>query len=214
MILNIIVDECWRCKNDFLVAYIEDNCIPYGPSGFTDKQIKLAKDKGVKIDEVYSKTLDKMYKSCICPHCDSFLGDFFYHDFAYVPGNIQIELDRDDQVLKETINEEIALREKNAFDLQEENEKLETELEAHKKNQEKMRRNHELSEYNCIRVKFENGKNYPYNCPFDVKLGDTVYVEGKLQGVKGKVVKIVGKWKPFKNMQEVIKVDKMVQINE
>ena len=28
MILNIIVDECWRCKNDYLVAYMDDDSIP------------------------------------------------------------------------------------------------------------------------------------------------------------------------------------------
>lgn len=211
MILNIIIDECWRCKNDYLVAYIDDDCIPYGPSGFTLKQKELAIAKGVKIKNVHSKTKDEDYESCVCPHCKSFLGDFFYHDFAYVPGNIQIELDAADNILRETLNEEIILREHNGFDINEDNARIEKERDKKLKTFLKFDRANDFSDYSCVRVKFENGKNYPYNCPFDVDVGDTVYVDGKLQGVKGKVVKITGGWKAFKSMQEVIKVEKVMK---
>jgi hypothetical protein len=208
MVLNIIVDECWRCKNDYLVAYIDDDSIPYGPSRFTEKQIEIAKAKGVKIEEVHSKTMDTEYDSCVCPHCNSFLGDFFYHDFAYVPGNIQIKLDSEDNIINEVINEKIEIREHNGFDVEVDNARIEKERAEKQKGLSRLKRLYQFSDYNCVRVKFDNGKNYPYNCPFDAEVGDIVYVEGKLQGVKGEIVKIVGNWKSYKTMQEVIKVEK------
>lgn len=210
VILNIKVDECWRCKNDFLVAYIDNGeSIPYGPSSFSEEQKKLAIAKGVLIETVFSKTMNTAYESCVCPHCKSFLGDFFYHDYTYVPGEIEIVLDENDKVKEVIKHEELTLRPFNGFDIEEDNKRIFQER-ADKKNVEKKWRAHEKSEYNCVRVKFENGKNYLYNCPFEAKIGDYVYVEGKLQGVKGRIVKVEGKWRLNKNMQEVIKIDSKI----
>ncbi len=209
MILNIIVDECWKCKNDFLVSYLADDSMPVGPSYFSDKQIELAIENGVKIDLVHSKTMDTDYNACICPHCGAFLGEFFYHDFVYIEGDVQYKLNEFDVVIEKIVNNEIVLRENNGYDPEKERIKLENEIKELEKNKTRLKRVQDYRDFNCVRVKFDNGKNYPYNCPFEVKIGDTVYVEGKLQGVKGKVIKIEGKWRAFKSMQEVIKVENL-----
>ena len=209
MILNIIVSECWKCKNDYLIAYLADDSIPVGPSYFSKKQIELAKENGVKIEMVHSKTMDTDYEACICPHCDAFLGEFFYHDFAYIDGDIQIRLNESDEIVERIINNKIVLKEHNGYDPEKEKQKLEAEIIEIKRSIDRLRRNSDFSNYNCVRVKFENGKNYPYNCSFEVEIGDIVYVEGKLQGIKGKVVKITGKWSTYKTMQEIVKLEKV-----
>ncbi len=214
MILNVKVTECWKCKNDYLIAYFEDDSIPVGPSFFTERQIDLAKDNGVIIEMVHSKTMNSDYEACVCPHCNAFLGEFFYHDYTYIPGDIQIHLNESDEILKTVINNELELREHNGYDVEVEKKKLELEIKELEEKLKRSKRNQIFSDFHCVRVKFENGKNYPYNCPFDVKIGDIVYVEGKLQGVKGKVVKIQGKWQKYKTMQEVIKVEKHNEANE
>ncbi len=210
MILNILVNECWKCKNDYLIAYLADDSIPVGPSYFTERQIDIARENGVRIETVHSKTMDEDYDACICPHCEAFLGEFFYHDFTYIDGEVQYKLNENDEIIEKIVNKDIFLKEHNGYDPEVEKRKLEDETKNIQKDISRLKRNRYFSEYNCVRVKFENGKNYPYNCPFDIDVGDTVYVEGKMQGIKGKVVKITGKWKPFRNMQEIIKVDKGV----
>lgn len=208
-ILNIYKDVCWRCKNDYLVAYMDTGNMPYGPSGFTKRQTELARKHNVLIEEVFSKTIQDSYDTCVCPHCKSFLGDFFYHDFAYVPGHIQIELKDNDEVNDVKYNEDVKFKPHNGFDIDKENKRIKEEIELKKRDLKKFERNFTYHDNKCVRVKFKNGKNYPYNCPFDVKVGDIVFVEGKLQGVEGTVAKIEGKWKPYKSMQEVIYIKKI-----
>jgi hypothetical protein len=37
-------------------------------------------------------------------------GDFFYHDYVYVPGDVQYFLDNDDNVIDKIINKELILK--------------------------------------------------------------------------------------------------------
>lgn len=47
-----------------------------------------------------------------------------------------------------------------------------------------------------VTVRFENGKEYPYyNDEFDLKIGDVVYVDGKLAGKAGRVIDVTRKFK-------------------
>ena len=104
--INISVEPCWKCKEEMRVAYYSDNLqMPYGPSNFTDKQIEIGRSAGCKIDLAFSKTMQEQYLANICKNCGAFKGDFFYHDYAYVPGDIQYFLDEDDNVIKVVNNE-------------------------------------------------------------------------------------------------------------
>lgn len=47
-----------------------------------------------------------------------------------------------------------------------------------------------------VTVHFVNGREYPYyNDMFDLKVGDVVYVDGKLKGISGRVTEITTKFK-------------------
>ncbi|NLA32776.1 MAG: hypothetical protein GX864_02410 [Mollicutes bacterium] len=106
--INISVISCWNCKSDMIDAYYSDDLsIPRGPSYFTEKQMKIAIDEGCIIKETFSKTMQVSYPASICPNCGSMHGDFFYHDYAYVPGDVQCFLDNDDNVIEKVINKEL-----------------------------------------------------------------------------------------------------------
>lgn len=62
----------------------------------------------------------------------------------------------------------------------------------------------------CIKVRFKNiNKTYKYNCKFEVNIGDSVTVFGKLEDDIGEVVEIVGQWQLNKFMQEIKSVIKL-----
>lgn len=190
--INIIVSECWKCKNDMLdTFYSNDLIIPYGPSNFTDKQLKIAMDEGCIIKESFSKTMEVSYLAALCPHCGSMKGDFFYHDYAYVPGDVQYFLDDEDNILSKVINKELILR---PF--------IEVVKEEPVK---KSPKNIQMHTGKCIKIKFkDSNRTYKYNCKLiDVKVGDKVSVFGKLENVVGEVVEIIGEWNYGPYMQEV-----------
>jgi hypothetical protein len=85
--LNLGTYECWRCNIPYKVSWITTGNVNagdfYGPEGFTDYEIKIAKEKGIIIEKRYSKTMEESYNANICPHCGSFLGEFFIHDLLY-----------------------------------------------------------------------------------------------------------------------------------
>lgn len=106
--INISVISCWNCKSDMIDSYYSDDLsIPRGPSYFTEKQMKIAIDEGCIIKETFSNTMQVSYPAAICPNCGSMHGDFFYHDYAYVPGDVQCFLDNDDNVIEKVINKEL-----------------------------------------------------------------------------------------------------------
>ncbi|MBQ8496058.1 MAG: hypothetical protein IJ489_01205 [Clostridia bacterium] len=41
-----------------------------------------------------------------------------------------------------------------------------------------------------IKVRFENNKSYSYFCEYDVKVGDKVFVPGKMAGQPGEVIDV------------------------
>ena len=91
--MNIGTYECWKCNKPHKVAWITvDNSVPitddswgsyYGPDAFSENEIKIAREKGVIIEERYSKTIHEKYNANICPHCGVFIGQFFIHDLLY-----------------------------------------------------------------------------------------------------------------------------------
>jgi hypothetical protein len=109
--INLSVISCWNCKHDMINAYYSnDISIPVGPAYFTEKQIKIALDGGCIIKETFSNTAQESYPAALCPNCGSMYGDFFYHDYVYVPGDVQYFLDNDDNVIDKIINKELILK--------------------------------------------------------------------------------------------------------
>lgn len=200
--LNISVVKCWNCRNDMLVPYFStDVMMPWGPESFSNKQIEYAKREGCHIEERLSKTSNETYQAAICPICGEMYGMFFYHNFSYVPGNLQLFLDDDDQIIKRVENAPLTITKPESFDPDK------TELGRKKIKAEKQAQmNAEFENRRCIRVKFENNRNYKYNCSYPISVGDMVKVQGKMTGMIGTVVKIVGLWDKSPNVLEVMEV--------
>jgi hypothetical protein len=75
--------SCYRCGNPMKVCYISINNGYYDfktPSGFNENEINFAKSKGAILEMRFSKTTNKKYLANICPHCGSFIGDWFLFD--------------------------------------------------------------------------------------------------------------------------------------
>ena len=109
--INISVISCWNCKKDMIDSYYSDDLsIPVGPSCFTEKQTKIALEEGCIIKQSFSKTMQVSYPAAICQNCGSMHGDFFYNEYAYVPGDIQFFLNSKDNIIKKVVNKEIVLK--------------------------------------------------------------------------------------------------------
>lgn len=66
------------------IAWITTHGTYFGPEHFDDNQINKARNHGVKIGLVTSKTLGgEKYMANICPHCGTFVGQFFIHEYLY-----------------------------------------------------------------------------------------------------------------------------------
>ena len=207
--LNLVVNECWKCKNDYIVPYVStDVSIPFGPSNFTEKQLDLSKKYGCNIKESFSETMQESYLAAVCPICGAMFGDFFYHDFSYQEGNVVIKLDDNDDVTDIKINSELKLREQKVY--------IESEFTRKNKDDNKNRENVKLNEMIqtrlskspglCVRVRFDDNRNYLYNVRFPVSIGDKVKVTGKKSGLVGTVIGISSSWKIDKYMQQIVEV--------
>lgn len=80
MNLRIIKIECWKCKKEMLIAFLNDND---GPEEFSEEVIKIAAEHGVVIENRYSSTRGESYNAFICPHCKVMTGDFYLHEYWY-----------------------------------------------------------------------------------------------------------------------------------
>lgn len=56
-----------------------------GPEAFTEKQIKLSREKGVLLKVQNSKTAEMSYLANTCPKCDAFIGEWFYFAHYFAP---------------------------------------------------------------------------------------------------------------------------------
>jgi hypothetical protein len=209
--LNLVVNECWKCKNDYIVSYISTNVsIPYGPSNFTQKQIDLSKQYGCKIEDSFSETMQESYLAAICPVCGAMFGDFFYHDFAYQEGDVVIKLDSNNDVLDIKINRELTLREHKAYA----NSDYTSNSKEKYISREKIKLNEmiqsRLTTHSglCVRVRFDNNRNYLYNVKFPISIGDKVRVSGKFSDHVGTVIGITSSWRINKYMQQIVEVCK------
>lgn len=79
--------KCYKCKKDMKLAYMvinengDDSGYVVHPDEFTKEELLLVRNKGVFIEKVYSQTIKKLYFANICPHCNSFIGDHYIHNY-------------------------------------------------------------------------------------------------------------------------------------
>jgi len=95
--LVIINSSCWKCHSPMKVAVREvHHYQPAGPDEFSDKELDIARNKGVLIQTNFSKTVGDAYLSNTCPHCEAMTGNFYltehlsdalygYHTFEKLP---------------------------------------------------------------------------------------------------------------------------------
>lgn len=77
ILLRIIDSNCYRCKTEMLVPFIEgdpNRGSHIGPERFTQWERKQARDNGVSIEWRYSRTLNTSYWATTCGSCKSFIG--------------------------------------------------------------------------------------------------------------------------------------------
>jgi hypothetical protein len=200
--INISVIECHKCMNDMIVAYYSDDIvIPYGPGGFTDHQIDIARQEGCVINKAFSKTNDTSNFEAVCPVCGSIMEEYLYHEFANIPGDVQYFLDEKDEILEKIMNRKVEIRTLSDFD--------ETVNRKDSDVNEGSDIYDSTSIFNkgiCVLVKFDRFRMYHYNCRFDIKLGDKVIVDGKMSGKLGEIVEIIGEWDLHENMKEVVEI--------
>jgi len=73
--------ECWKCGKLMKMALVFSKGDLYGPEEFDEKQLELARSKGVLIKSQDAKTSESTYLANTCPICDAFIGKFFIHDY-------------------------------------------------------------------------------------------------------------------------------------
>lgn len=83
---------CWKCGEKMKTVYGIVNGGPIDPDSFNDEMIRIAKDKGVILEERKSGTTGEIHLVNVCPHCGNFIGQFFTHELWYEETEtIQIE---------------------------------------------------------------------------------------------------------------------------
>lgn len=185
--INISNEDCWKCHQVVIISYYSDDItVPYGPESFTDKQIQLAKEYGCKIEKSYSKAGivwgSHYYIANKCPHCNAVFGQFFYHEQAYVPGDIQLFLDDKDNVINKIINKELSIPILKLTPI------------------------NEITKH-IVKVRFGVGKSYEYEYIGNkqIVVGDKVKVTGKLENQIGEI-ESVNDFRFIRNAQMVIEI--------
>lgn len=79
-ILKIVEDGCWSCGKKMRLAFL-DNTISV--DGFNDKLLKIARDHGVIIKSNFGGIDNDYYNTNACPHCDSFVGQWYLPNYWY-----------------------------------------------------------------------------------------------------------------------------------
>jgi len=84
--------ECWKCGKLMKMALVLSKRNIIGPEEFNEKQLELARSKGVIIKMQDSKTSESSYLANTCSSCGAFMGKFFVHDYMDYAGE-QYKLD-------------------------------------------------------------------------------------------------------------------------
>ncbi len=84
-IMTVIDGPCWKCGETMKIATISSSTggLIRGysnnlrPSDFTEKEIEIAKSKGVILKTQFSQTVRDRYVANTCPNCGAFAGDHY-----------------------------------------------------------------------------------------------------------------------------------------
>ena len=74
---------CWKCKGKMCSVYglIDGN--PISPDIFNESMLKISREKGVLLAERRSGVTGETHLVNVCPHCGTFIGEFYLHDLWY-----------------------------------------------------------------------------------------------------------------------------------
>lgn len=84
--LHVVDAPCWKCEKIMKVAMLSckvDQFL-YGPEYFSEKDMQIARDNGVIIKNIFSKTIEDSYNANVCEHCGSFIGSFYLFQEYFV----------------------------------------------------------------------------------------------------------------------------------
>jgi hypothetical protein len=74
--------DCWKCHRPMKASWIEARFEVFSPEDFTLSELDYARNNGVIIKKVTSKTLDgEQYLANVCSHCGAFIGSFFISNY-------------------------------------------------------------------------------------------------------------------------------------
>lgn len=80
-VIWIITIPCYNCVQDMNIAVGVLGFTIYGPPYFEAKEIEVAVMEGVILKDSYSNQTEDSYLANICPHCNSFCGDFYLAEY-------------------------------------------------------------------------------------------------------------------------------------
>lgn len=80
--LAVIEIQCWKCKNPMKLAALNVCGHWYGAETFSNGDIAVACSRDAVISPQYSNTVKNRYSACCCPSCNSFSGQFFFHNYV------------------------------------------------------------------------------------------------------------------------------------
>lgn len=92
--LVIVATNCWKCGRKMKVAMLVANngLSKLSPAEFNDREIETATSLGANIKPKYSQTVNELYLANTCEHCNAFVGDFYTHQYYYLPHENEIDL--------------------------------------------------------------------------------------------------------------------------
>lgn len=74
---------CWRCGKTMCSVYGLIDGSPISPDFFNEYMCRVSKEKGVILEERQSGVTGETHLVNVCPHCGTFIGEFYLHDLWY-----------------------------------------------------------------------------------------------------------------------------------
>ena len=75
--------RCWRCGELMCSVYGLVNDSTLSPDFFTEEMLQISRAKGVLLEERRSGVTGETHLVNVCPHCGTFIGEFYLHDLWY-----------------------------------------------------------------------------------------------------------------------------------
>lgn len=87
--LHVVNASCWKCHRPMSLAMLDAEGFALGASRMDESQAQLARTKGVRLEQRFSRAAGERYLANVCPHCGAMTGEFHLHNYWYdmVPQN-------------------------------------------------------------------------------------------------------------------------------